>query len=473
MRRTLFYVSLVVFIAVMGLSWLTHGTGVVHNDIDRNIYVPAELTMPLQIMAAYNGRDMFFRYRWATRQPSIYHDMLKYEGGQWVRYGGSVAGPQPQGIYEDRVTMLVDDGGVPEFARYGGYITVGDRMRFFTNEAPADEVKAHPYLGEKKGQTEVGKHLPATRRDIDDWASVIPEGELSALRQAGYFLDLWHWRAHRSNPINASDDQYVFEARFGDAGKGPFSTNWDPETKQPLFMLDPEKTGRHALAWDDLVGHKLGFDDIYYITEDTAIPFDPGRAWQEGDTIPRRLLRAGDGSRFDIQVAGEGRWADGFWDVTLRRAMDTGSPQDDKIFVEKGTYNVAFAVHRDALGSRWHLVSLPVTLGLDREAEIVAERFTGTAPDWTQPWTEVTLFYPGQVSWPHVRSSQHAGADDIRAGVPVKSRHSEEQLAHYGVEAEFRDVIRRQWLLTMFAGVLLIAGFGVALNLLFKKNQGA
>jgi hypothetical protein len=111
--------------------------------------------------------------------------MLKFEGGKWVRYGASVAGPQPQGIYEDRVTMLVDDGSVPEFARYGGYVAVGDRMRFFTNEAKPDEVKAQPYLGQKRKQTEVGKYLPATRSDINDWASVVPEDQLAALRKAG------------------------------------------------------------------------------------------------------------------------------------------------------------------------------------------------------------------------------------------------------------------------------------------------
>jgi hypothetical protein len=109
----------------------------------------------------------------------------------WVRYRASVAGPQLQGIYDDRVTMLVDDGSVPEFARYGGYVAVGDRMRFFTDEAKPDEVKAHPYLGQKRKQTEVGKYLPATRSNINDWASVVPEEELAALRKAGYFLDLW------------------------------------------------------------------------------------------------------------------------------------------------------------------------------------------------------------------------------------------------------------------------------------------
>jgi hypothetical protein len=472
MKKALLYLSIAIFLGVLGLSWLTHGTGVVGNDIARNIYIPKDLTMPLQVKAAYNGRDMLFRYRWPARQPSIYHDMMKFDGGKWVRYGASVAGPQPQGIYEDRVTMLVDDGSVPEFVRYGGYVAVGDRMRFFTNEAKPDEVKAHPYLGQKRKQTEVGKYLPATRRNINDWSSVVSEDELATLRKAGYFLDLWHWRAHRSSPIDASDDQYVFELRAGDAGRGPFADNWDPDKRQPRLMLDPEKTGRRSLNWDDLIHRRLGFDDVYFISEATAIPFDANYAWKDGDTIPRRLLRPGDGSHGDIKVAGKARWQDGYWDVTLSRAMDTGNPADDKILVDRRIYYLAFAVHRDALGSRWHYVSLPVTLGLGRDAELAATRFEGDAPQWQQPWHNVVLFYPGQVSWPHLNSARHAGADKIKEGVPVKSRHSEIQLAHYGVEGEFAEAIKWQWLLTMVAGVLLIVGFGIALNGLSARKGG-
>jgi hypothetical protein len=472
MKRIAFYAALALFLGALGLSWLTHGTGVIKDDLGQNIYIPKELTMPLQVMVAYNDRDIFFRYRWPARQPSIYHDMLKFEGGKWIRHGDSVPGPQRDGIYEDRVTMLVDDGSIPEFARYGGYIAIGDRMRFFTTEAKAAEVRAHPYLGAKRNQTEVRKYLPATRQNINDWASVVPEAELAALRKSGYFLDLWHWRAHRSNPIGASDDEYVFDARAGDAGRGVFSDNWDSQKQQPKFMLDPRKTNQRALKWDDLILHKLGFDDVYFISEGTAVPFDANYAWKDGDTIPRRLLQRGDGSHADITVAGSARWKDGYWDVTLKRAMDTGKPLDDKVMADKRIYNVAFAVHRDAVGSRWHNISLPVTLGLGRDAELVAVRFEGSEPTWDRAWHTVTLFYPGQISWPHLNSSKHAGAESIKKGVPVKYRHSEVQLAHYGVEAEFADAIRRQWLLTMLAGLFLIAGFGIALNLPMQNRQG-
>lgn len=76
------------------------------------------------------------------------------------------------------------------------------------------------------------------------------------------------------------------------------------------------------------------------------------------------------------------------------------------------------------------------------------------------------------MNWANLNSARHAGAESIKKGVPVKYRHSEIQLAHYGVEVEFADAIRRQWLLTLVAGLVLIAGFGIALNLLLARRQG-
>lgn len=471
MRPKLLTLVAGLFVLMLGLSWFFHGSGVIRNDPKRNIYIPSTLTIPLQVQAAYNGERIFFRYRWPAKQPHIYHDMIKFEGGKWVRYGKSVAGPQPQGIYEDRVTMLVDDGAVPEFEKYGGYIAIGDRMRFFTGEATKDEVQKHAYLGQKKKQEEVGKHLPGTRSNAADWTSVVGEDQLAQQRKAGYFLDLWHWRAHRSSPIGWSDDQFVAEARYGDEGKGPFTGNWDEKARQPKLMFDATKVGFVALKWDDLAARKLGFDDVYYLREDQAKPFDAKHAWREGDVIPQRLLRKPDGSHGDIAVQGKARWQDGYWNVTLVRKMDTGRPLDDKIFMDSHVYTVAFAVHRDALGSRWHFVSLPKQLGLRRAADFQAMRFEDDTPTWSEDWNTVTLFYPGQVSWPLLVSRRHAGAENIRKGIPVRARHSEIQLAHYGVEMEFADEIRRQWLFTLFVGVLLILGFGIGINLLLARKE--
>ncbi len=441
----------------LGLAWVTQGTGVIENDLERNIAIPNELTFPLQVQVAYNDNEVFFRYRWPTDNPGILHDMLVYDGGEWVRRGGGVPGSQPDGLPEDRVTMLMDDGSVPQFGLYGGYMTVGAGASGFTDEAPEG----------------VSKSMPGTRMDLTDWASRKAPETLQAQREAGYFLDLWHWRSHRSNPIGVSDDQWVGEARSGDEGRSPYSTNWDGEAGQPQMMFSPEITDRYAMRWEDIESGSLDFDSYYYLAEDFAVAFDPDHDWQEGDVIPRRLLREPAGSRGDIRVHnGPARWADGYWDVTLVRALDTGSPLDDKILQDQGLYSVAIGIHRDATQGRWHHVSHPYSLGLGREdADITADRFRGRSPDWSNDWKEVTVFYPGQVDWPLLVSRAHAGAEDIAEGKPVRPRHSEKQLALYGVEMEFNDTITSRWLMTLIGGLIAMLGVTLALLPAFRPTR--
>lgn len=473
MRRVGLLASGALFLGALGYSWLTHGTGVVRNDPEHHVSIPATLTVPMQVQVAYNGTDVFFRYRWQAPNAGIFHDMLRYESGAWRVRGSAVPGSQPDGLHEDRVAMMLDDGSVPEFGRYGGYVAIGARLAGFRDEISGREVVANPEL-RRLGQDEPTKYLPATRSAPGDFLSVVPEAEQRRLQQAGYFLDLWHWRAGRSNPIGVADDQAVTAARISDAGRGMYTTNWDRENRRPARMFDPaQNNGRAAFRWDDLMAGRIGQDDVHALTVANSVPFDPDRQWQEGDTIPRRLLREPQGSRGDIAVSGRARWTNGAWNVTLRRRMDTGHPEDDKIIRDGGVYQAAFAIHRQATGGRWHYVSLPVSIGFGRAADISAARFEGDTPPWSQPAHAVTLFYPGQVNWPLITGARHPGADRVRAGVPVRFRHSEEQLAHYGVEMEFNEAIQRQWLLTLLAGLGLIAAFGIALTATLGRGKEA
>lgn len=464
MAKSSLYASMMLFGGALALSWFTHGTGIVVNDAKKHINVPTALTVPLQVQAAYNGTDVYFRYRWPAPNAGIFHDMLRFTGGKWEARGDAVPGSQPDGLHEDRVSMMLDDGAVPEFGRYGGYIAIGDKLAGFTEEADGKALKDHPYLGKKLGLDEPTKYLPATRSNQNDWASTVPEPEQAKLQSAGYFLDLWHWRAARSNPVGFADDQFITAGRLSDSGRGAYATNWDGGKKQPRVMFDPAKNGgAKALKWEDVIGGKIAQGAVHGLSEEVSAPFDPSAAWQEGDTIPRRMLRAPQASRADIAVSGKALWADGIWEVTLRRKMNTERPLEDKIIRDGGSYQAAFAIHRQATGGRWHYVSLPISIGFGRQGDVVAAAFTGDAPEWKQAAKQVTLFYPGQVSWPHLNSQKHGGADSIGKGIPVKARHSEEQLAHYGIEAEFAEPIRRQWFLTVFAGLALIAAFGWAL----------
>ena len=446
------------FTAALLLSLFTHGTGVVRNDPARNIWIPPELTMPLELQVAFNGELIFFRYRWPAAQPHVFSEVLRYGGGKWQRELRTPVGSDPNLIAEDRLSMMVDDGSVPEFQRYGGYLTVGANMRDFT--------------GSGSDAAHRRKYLPATRKDPADWYSLADPSTLDAQRRAGYFLDLWHWRAALSYPLGRADDQNIAWFRLYDPGETMFISNWDADAQQPRWMFDPARTGTRALRWDDVASGRVTAKAPPYLAETAAVAFDPQHAWREGDVIPAQLLREPGQSRADIRVRGRGRWADGHWDITLVRAMDTGHPLDDKILRDQGVYSIALAVHRDGRASRWHYVSLPLQVGLGRPADVVATRFEGQAPDWNQiDAHEVTLFYPGQVGWQHLTSARHAGSKYIAKGVPVKYRHKESQLARYGVEIEFDREIRRQWWLTLAAGVLLTVSFVFAVGRLFRLQE--
>lgn len=461
MQRTKYLAaSAVIFGGLLVAAWVTHGSGVVRDDPERNIVIPEELTSSLQVKVAYDGDNIWFRYRWPVARPSIFNDVLVYQDGKWEKRGGGELGPDPKFLTEDRVAMMIDDGSVPLFSRYGGYITIGKGLTTFTG-VPDD--------GEERT-----KYLPSTRTSRDDFDSIKPQSELDKLRAAGQFIDLWQWRSSRSNPIGLGDDGFVAEAREGDDGSGPYSTNFDKATGQPKYMFNPTVAGYRALAFDEVTSGKVGFDAAYYLSAETAVPFDPAYAWTNGDTIPRRFLRPETGSRGDVVVPTEARWNDGFWDVTLERKMDTGNPTDDKIFRDGGSYDVAFSVFRNASTMRWHYVSLPASLGLGEPAQIEAKKSAAGNPDWSGDWTEVKVFYPGQVSWDRLTNpSRHPGAERIAQRVPVSYRHSERQLALYGVEIEFDQEIKRQWLWTLAMSLSLILAFGVSMLMLFRRGEEA
>lgn len=459
-KRHVGVIAPALFFIGLAALWVSNGKGVIKNDPENHIAIPSELLMPLQVRASYNHERIFFQYRWPAEQPSYLHDVFKFEGGSWKRYGDAVPGSEPHGLHEDRVAMMIDDGSIPDFARYGGYITIGTGLAEMSDEASSDEVKNHPYLGQQRGQDGVTKYLPQTRNS-PEWADTADADRIKQLRAAGYFLDLWHWRSARGNPLNISDDQLVHDVRDGDSGRSAWFTNWDAENNQPLVMFNPDVAGHAALNWDVIQSGQLDPNSIYYLHESTMQPFDPDHEWQEGDVLPRRALRTPEGSRSDI--AANAYWADGYWNVSLSRMMDTQAPLDDKIFVDGGKYSIAFSVHKDATGGRWHYISMPISLGLGRDAQLSAYKETGEDPLWLQDWHDVTLFYPGQVTWSHLTSKAHAGNDDIAKKVPAMAFHNEEQLAIYGVESEFRKPIQQQWYLTLFSGLFLFAAIGLFL----------
>jgi hypothetical protein len=333
-------------------------------------------TIQLSVQVAYDDENAYFRFTWRTKNPfpGEAHPFLRFDGEKWEQYGYPKLdkvvrdGVQP-GIYEDRLSMLIDDGSVPNFDTHGCWVTCHDGQRDMADRATADEVRANPVLGRGGlNKKDVRKYLPSTRIG-ERWDRTRSASEIAEIKARGGFLDLMQWRAHRSNAVGMADDFYVLEYRLEDAGKGPFSKNENRETHQPRFMYDERQGGSRSISADQIRKRPVAL-----VRERNAFPFDPNVGWSEGDLIPAYVLSREDtiGSAADNKMA-RGHWENGRWAVLFTRSLNLAH-EDDKTLKHGGVYTFGFAVHDDNITTRGHHVSFPVSVGFGTKADLEATR---------------------------------------------------------------------------------------------------
>ncbi len=329
-------------------------------------------TVDLSVQAAFDDKHAYLRFQWKTNNnyAGTEHQYLRFDGKDWKVYGYPKLdkvvqdGAQP-GMYEDRMSVMIDDGKVPGFAKQGCWLTCHDGQRDMSKQFTKDEVAANALLTAiKKG--DVRKYLPETRTNPSDWKTGKSMEEIAKLKEAGGFVDLIQWRAHRSHAVGMADDGYVLEFRLADAGKDMFGGNSDKATHQPKFMWDEKKTGYKSITADQL---RKG--DHFLVREQNAVPFDPNAGWKAGDMVPDYLVSREDakGSAADNNAIAS--WKDGMWTVVMIRPLGLTN-SDDKALKAGGVYNVGFAVHDDNITTRGHHVSYVRTLGLGVKADIQA-----------------------------------------------------------------------------------------------------
>jgi hypothetical protein len=330
----------------------------------------------LAVQAAYDTKNIYWRFQWKTNmdRPGQMHNYLRYNGSEWEFYGGprssdKVAKGQTPPLYEDRVSMIIDDGKVPLYDKQGCWLTCHLGQRDMPDRPSVEQVKEHPLLGKVLNKSDVRKYLPSTRDDENaSWDRTRSAEAIAKIKADGGFLDLMQWRGARSNPVGMSDDGYVLEYRLFDAGKGPFGWNVDRKTMTPKYMFDKTKVGVHSIVAAD-----FGKPSKPYaiIREENATPYDANLDWKKDDVLPGRVLSREDskGSAADNKNS-KGVWKDGMWTVTWARPLNTGHPDDDKIFQHGSVYTISFAVHDDNTTTRFHHVSFPFSLGLGKKADI-------------------------------------------------------------------------------------------------------
>jgi len=325
----------------------------------------------LAVQAAYDDRNAYLRFQWKTANPypGSEHQYLRFDGKEWKVHGYPKLdkvvqeGKQP-GIYEDRMSIMIDDGKVPGFAQQGCWLTCHDGSRDMARQFTKDEVAGNALLTAIK-KTDVRKYLPETRTDPSDWKTGKTPEEIAKIKAAGGFVDLIQWRAHRSHGVGMADDGYVLEFRYSDGGKDMFSSNADKATHQPKFMWDPAKVGYRSITMAELRKQKTPF----LVREQNAVPFDPQAGWKEGDMVPDYVLSRQDAKGSAADNNAIGTWKDGMWTVVVVRPLGLTN-DDDKTLKHGGVYNVGFAVHDDNITTRGHQVSFVRTLGLGAPGKV-------------------------------------------------------------------------------------------------------
>ena len=144
-------------------------------------------------------------------------------------------------------------------------------------------------------------------------------------------VDVWHWKAHRGNPMGFADDKYFNEVlggdggRHGDDGTSTYSDNGPDANSLPEFMAsgDPGANVDFLIESQSLAD----FDPFGVLpgTSGEAVTFDGGAAFTNGNVIPGYVLRKAEGDRGDVVAAG--KWNNGVWTVEFRR-KNSGSAND-------------------------------------------------------------------------------------------------------------------------------------------------
>jgi hypothetical protein len=140
------------------------------------------------------------------------------------------------------------------------------------------------------------------------------------------FVDVWHWKAYRSNPMGVADDKrWATDDRHSDDGTSSYSDNGPDASDLPEFMA----VGDPGVNVDFIVeAASLGNFDPYSVMSSTsaeATAFDQGAVFSNGDVIPGYVLRTSSGDRGNVMAAG--KWNNGVWTVEFRR-VNSGSDYD-------------------------------------------------------------------------------------------------------------------------------------------------
>ena len=243
----------------------------------------------VELRAVRTRDDVYLGIYWKDPTQSIYKEQWTYDGTGWS---------QDPDTDEDRLALIFPiNDSVPWFSQAGCVLACHARVG--AGSAPTRWYKA--------------TLDPAER------------------------LDVWHWKAARTNPLGYADDKYWNSdlpapgrknaGRHYDwrtPGPDPSSRNRTDDGRAPRLMQSPQVAP--AIPGFLLVEH--------------AVALDMSKL-KPGDIVPGRVLAMPGGSRADVQA--RALYGDGAWHLEMRRALNTGQ-DDDAVFQPGQTIPFALAI---------------------------------------------------------------------------------------------------------------------------------
>lgn len=263
----------------------------------------ASRAVPLTVQAAHDRRRIFVRVSWPDDRPSLKHLPLVRGESAWTVLHDGYAVSDERTWYEDKLALVWT---APETG-------VAASMRAAVHLGPqALGVPSAPH----------GRGAHASSR----------------------LLDLWHWKAvrtdimdlaedesiHRPLPCSACDISYSGGIRPDPKTAGGYASNWEYFNPQGVTPRRLPLSADLAGVFDETANDGLpqAYGSMRWLesmpwraTHDTFAP---------GTALPS-WLRLGDYEGDIAQVAAKGAWRDGVWTVEFSRFLDTDSPYDVRI----------------------------------------------------------------------------------------------------------------------------------------------
>jgi hypothetical protein len=309
----------------------------------------------IKIGAAYDGSSIYFRAEWSDPTENDVRGRWTWNGSKWVRDtattqplpGGNLAASRPVTGSEDKLQLLFNIN-VPDFFGDNGGLGAG--------------CAGLCHLEGINGQR------VANTTTTDAGTTFLLNGGLMHANGAGQKVDVWQWKATRTNPLRIFDDQVIDEgsrhgdgnqsddfqltrgdcvrkntdsARYSDADASATQLHFTNELFDPTPDAGCPSKGPSRVPSPYASGVTKMYEDrspFIGSSGGTATAFtDAGVTPATGDTIPGYTWRtaASTAACLRCQNEAEGHWSGGKWIVEIRRSLVAPDADDVDFTVQQ------------------------------------------------------------------------------------------------------------------------------------------